>query len=647
MKLISRILLVTRLLCVIAFTCQPLWILKTAAAHNIPYGQKLDKESGQVAQVHAILQKELAQADGPISFLVILRDQFDIQSAAQSADARSATFHARTAFLHSQLTRHAQSTQASLRTWLDAQGVPYRPFYIVNVIEVTGDAKLVQRLSRRPDVARLVANPRIQQKLIVDDAGDSSTLGNQRDAVTDRASAQANTMRMVELTGTTPLALSVPYGLANAKAPEVWALGYEGQGIVVASQDTGVEWEHPVLKTHYRGWNAADGTASHQYNWFDAWGQQGRPASCSSDAQIPCDDHGHGTHTVGTMLGKDEADQVEVLGMAPKAEWIGCRNMENGVGTPASYIACFQFMLAPYPQDGDPEKDNHPELAPHIINNSWSCPPSEGCDAGTLQQIVETMRAAGIMVVASAGNDGSSCQTVQDPIAIYDAAFSVGAHDVNGTIASFSSRGPVTIDGSNRPKPDITAPGVDVYSAWLTNSFFNGYRTASGTSMASPHMAGAVALLWSAEPRLIGQIDQTEQILIKSATPVPFGQCGEAVDAVPNMTYGYGQLNILAAVEMAQNPTALTVHIQGANAVGLPDALVTLIDQQTGYRYTATSSSNGAATFAALYTGSYMVQVNASEAAFVGTKVQITGGETQEVTLSGGQPIYMPIVVKE
>ena len=456
-------------------------------------------------------------------------------------------------------------------------------------------------------------------------------------------------MRTVELTGTTPMPASVPYGLTNTGAPDVWALGYEGQGIVVASQDTGVEWDHPALKTHYRGWNESDGTVNHVYNWFDAWDVAGRPAFCSADAQVPCDDNGHGTHTVGTMLGDDPND-AEILGMAPKAKWIGCRNMKNGVGTPASYIACFEFMLAPYPQGGDPATDGHPELAPHVINNSWSCPPSEGCDADSLQQIVETMRAAGIMVVASAGNEGSpsasGCQTVVDPIAIYDATFSIGAHDVNGNIASFSSRGPVTIDESNRAKPDMTAPGVDVYSAWLMNSVFAGYRTASGTSMASPHMAGAVALLWSAQARLIGQIDQTEQILLKSATPVPFNQCGEAANSVPNMTYGYGRLNILAAVEMAENPTALTVHIQGLDTKGLANAQVSIVDQQTGYRYAAVSNGAGDATFAALYPGNYTVYVNAAEAAFANADLQITSGGTQELTMMGGWPLYMPIIAR-
>ncbi|MCB9157308.1 MAG: S8 family serine peptidase [Caldilineaceae bacterium] len=631
--------LIVRFVLILVVVCQPVWALKAAIAKTFPIAQSSPQTIVQLAPMSAILQKELAQADGPVSFLVILKEQADAQTLVASAEVSAASRQTRAALLYHQLARQAQNSQADLRTWLAEQGVAYRSFYIINMVEVTGDASLAASLRQRPEVARLAANPHMPQQLIVEEAT----------AAAVPSTAPKPAMRTVELTGTTPMPASVPYGLTNTGAPDVWALGYEGQGIVVASQDTGVEWDHPALKTHYRGWNESDATVSHVYNWFDAWDVAGRPSFCSADAQVPCDDNGHGTHTVGTMLGDDPND-AEILGMAPKAKWIGCRNMKNGVGTPASYIACFEFMLAPYPQGGDPATDGHPELAPHVINNSWSCPPSEGCDADSLQQIVETMRAAGIMVVASAGNEGSpsasGCQTVVDPIAIYDATFSIGAHDVNGNIASFSSRGPVTIDESNRAKPDMTAPGVDVYSAWLMNSVFAGYRTASGTSMASPHMAGAVALLWSAQARLIGQIDQTEQILLKSATPVPFNQCGEAANSVPNMTYGYGRLNILAAVEMAENPTALTVHIQGLDTKGLANAQVSIVDQQTGYRYAAVSNGAGDATFAALYPGNYTVHVNAAEAAFANADLQITSGGTQELTVMGGWPLYMPIIVR-
>ncbi len=157
----------------------------------------------------------------------------------------------------------------------------------------------------------------------------------------------------------------------------MWALGYEGQGIILASQDTGVQWDHPALIGHYRGWDAGTSTASHAYNWLDAFPTDpNRPGTCSPDLQVPCDDYGHGTHTVGTMVGEAPVDTggYDRVGMAPQAQWIGCRNMDNGDGTPASYTACFEFFLAPYPQGGNPATEGNPALAPNIINNSWTCP---------------------------------------------------------------------------------------------------------------------------------------------------------------------------------------------------------------------------------------------------------------------------------
>jgi hypothetical protein len=275
--------------------------------------------------------------------------------------------------------------------------------------------------------------------------------------------------------------------------------------------------------------------------------------------------------------------------------------MLNGVGTPASYAACFEFFLAPYPQDGDKFADGRPDLAPHIINNSWACPPNEGCDVNSLRQVVETVRAAGQFVVSSAGNEGPSCASVRNPIAFHDAVFSVGAHDNSGAIAFFSSRGPVTIDGSGRLKPEITAPGVSVYSSYIGG----GYTTLSGTSMAAPHVAGAVALLWSAAPTLIGQIELTEQLLIKSATPVADNRCGEAEGAVPNYTFGFGRLNVLAAIEMAQRPSSLTVSARDFAGASIPNVEVELVDRYTGYVFHAQTAANGKAEFSLLYGGDY------------------------------------------
>jgi subtilisin family serine protease len=249
--------------------------------------------------------------------------------------------------------------------------------------------------------------------------------------------------------------------------------------------------------------------------------------------------------------------------------------MQRGLGNPASYTDCMEFFLAPYPLGGDPFAEGDVFQAPHVVNNSWGCPDVEGCDDVVLEPATAALRAAGIMMVVSAGNEGPACQTVDEPPARYDNVFSVGATDDSGSITGFSSRGPVEANGSSPLlKPDIAAPGDNIRSSLPGG----GYGTASGTSMAGPHVAGLVALIWSANPSLIGQIEATEDIIRQSARPVPVeaacpletppandaslldefdslapggeAACGEAT-GVPNNVYGWGQIDAVRAVELA------------------------------------------------------------------------------------------------
>jgi subtilisin family serine protease len=210
--------------------------------------------------------------------------------------------------------------------------------------------------------------------------------------------------------------------------------------------------------------------------------------------------------------------------------------MDRGNGTPARYLECLQFFLAPTDRAG---ADPDPARAPDVVNNSWRCSTGEGCtDPEVLLAAVEALDQAGILVVGSAGNGGPGCSTIADPPAIYDPVLTVGAVDVGDEIASFSSRGPVTADGSGRLKPDVTAPGVLIRSATRGG----GYGTGSGTSFSTPHVSGLAALLLSAEPCLAGDPAALAARILADAVPLTAGQtCGAFPGGqVPNPVYGYG-----------------------------------------------------------------------------------------------------------
>lgn len=468
-------------------------------------------------------------ADGnEVTFLVLLTEQADLSRAA-TLPSKQAKGRA----VYDALRTVAKRTQGALRLELDVLGVAYRPFYVVNMLAVRGDAALAFALATRPDVARLEANPSVRGHLPVTELKGGSSF-----AVPPRLDSELGPGGVHEAVQ----AVGIEPGVSKINADDVWALGYSGQGIVVAGQDTGYDWNHPALKNQYRGWDGV--TASHDFNWHDAIHTGG--GICEPNSAEPCDDGSHGTHTMGTIVGDDGAGNQ--VGVAPGARWIGCRNMDRGVGTPATYAECFEFFLAPYPIGGDPAADGDPRMAPHVINNSWSCPPLEGCvDVDALRTVVENVRAAGIVVVVSAGNSGPSCDTVDEPPALHDASFSIGAVGSSDQIASFSSRGPVTADGSNRPKPDVSAPGVSVRST--TPGGY--YGSKSGTSMAAPHVSGAVALLWSAASHLIGRVDLTERFIQETARPVIDTSCGGDTGGHPNNVYGWGIVDALAAVREA------------------------------------------------------------------------------------------------
>lgn len=465
------------------------------------------------------------ETNSVIPVIVKMKNQADLKSI----EAAHLSLKERQKKVYDTLRKLALNDQKSIVRALDAHAAKYRRFYIGNMVVVwNANADLVKELAAREDVAQVYGNPSVNLNL----PPEAKRFGN-------------------GLRSAIPASNGVGDNIAFTGADKIWAkYGKQGEGVVVAGQDTGVQFDHPALAHQYRGYRA--GLApTHDLNWHDSIHRDTPIASnrCGYDLGVPCDDGDHGSHTMGTMVGSDGG--ANQIGMAPKAQWIACRNMDGGTGTPASYIECFEWMLAPYKVGANPMTEADPTMAPNIINNSWGCPEVEGCSSDELAPALIAMKAAGVLVIVSAGNDGPSCGTIQNPPAWHSGlTLSVGAYDHREqTIADFSSRGPSKIDGEIGP--DVVAPGVNIRSSIPNGKYIQfGW---SGTSMAGPHVAGAAALLWSIRPELIGDIEKTTLILKESATAKTSGEsCGGVSGfAIPNNTYGMGVIDIQKAVAIA------------------------------------------------------------------------------------------------
>jgi subtilisin family serine protease len=470
-----------RLTAALAVTALSVGLIMASA----PAGFSANGRSVASPKIDVAVQKQL-DTSGRATVWVMFARSADLTAAPAIRD-----WNRRGQYVYDALSNTARTSQASLRAYLDARGVAYTSYWVVNTIKVTGDRSLVNTLAARTDVSRV----RLDSHLTIE---------------TPKASAVAPD--------------TVEWNIDRINAPDVWStFGDRGQGIVVANVDTGVQYNHPALVRQYRGRTSSG--FRHEYSWWDPTGICG---------DTPCDNVEHGTHTMGTMVGED-ASLTNQIGVAPRAKWIAAKGCESTFCSDEALLSAGQFITAPTDLDGN---NPRPNRRPHIVNNSWG-----GGGGDTFYQgIVNSWVAAGIWPAFSNGNSGPSCTTSGSPGDFLN-TYSAGAFDINNTIAVFSSRGPSLF--GQEIKPNIAAPGVAVRSSVPNNS----YALLDGTSMASPHVAGTVALIWSEVPSLKGDIDTTRQILDDSAIDTASGQCGGTTD--DNNVWGEGRLDAFAAVSLA------------------------------------------------------------------------------------------------
>ena len=447
-----------------------------------------DDQAEPLAKVEPLVLEEL-KASARTDFFVWMAEKADLQPAHQLK-----TKEEKGRFVFEALRETAERTQKGLREDLDGQGVDYRAFYIANKILVRGgNQMLLMNIASRPEVASITADHKFQL---------------QEPIINPRARVHV---------------LAVEPNISFVNADDVWNLGYDGAGTVLAGNDTGLDWDHPALINQYRGWDGT--TADHNYNWWDATGTY---------RYIPNDGHGHGTHTTGTMVGYDGG--ANQIGMAPGAQTIHCKNMtDSGGGSDATFTECFEWDLAPWDLVG---ANPRPDLAPDAINNSWGY---SGGNYPVFEDEIAALQAAGILVEVSAANSGPGCATLGSP-GDYRQVLTTGSvnhagGDLPGTVTGFSSRGPSRLYPAEFI-PDVMAPGENIRSSVPGGGYQGGW---SGTSMSGPHVTGLVGLMWSANPALRGLVTPTVQIILDTAVPLT-GQsgsdCGGDYIQGPNNDWG-------------------------------------------------------------------------------------------------------------
>ncbi|GAB3047514.1 bacillopeptidase F [Virgibacillus ainsalahensis] len=446
------------------------------------------------------LQEEF-NADEKVTFLIKFADKADPAEVAANAKERTTQAnlsaqkaeHVQRSAVISELKAVSLNSQAEAKKYLEKEVENgnvenFHAYHIVNGMAVTATKEVAEKVASFTEVEKLLPNE--TRELYT--------------SVTPDAETPESDIKNVE------------WNVERVGAPAVWEMGFDGTGTVVASIDTGVQWDHPALQEKYRGYDSTTGDVDHTYSWFDA----------TAGEEEPYDDQGHGTHVTGTMVGS-EADGSNQVGVAPGAEYISVRAFTAAGGTDADLLEAAEWILAP---EGDVSK------APDVVNNSWGGGP--GLDEW-YRDVVIAWRAAEIFPEFSAGNTTFTNPGGPESVAVpanYPESFATGATDNNDSLASFSLQGPSPYD---EIKPDISAPGVNIRSTVPGGGYEGGWN---GTSMAGPAVSAVVALMIQADASLT--VDELEEIMMNTATPLT----DEEFPDSPNNGYGYGLVNAHDAV---------------------------------------------------------------------------------------------------
>lgn len=444
--------------------------------------------------------------DSMVTFLIKFKEQADTEQVAAAAkqqasqanlSGKQSVMMTRSAVV-SELRLTSLESQQNVKQYLEQQvkagkAKDITSYYIVNGMAVTATKEVAEAIGTFAEVEKVLPNETRQLNT----------------TVVENADAPKSQLANVE------------WNIERVNAPQVWDMGIDGSGTVVASIDSGVQWDHPALKEKYRGYNSVTGEVNHDFNWFDA----------TAGRTTPYDDHGHGTHVTGTMVGS-EPNGNNQIGVAPGAKWIAVKAFTANGGTDRDLLAAAQWILAPTDANGNARVD----LAPDVVNNSW------GGGAGLdewYRDVVRNWRAAEIFPEFSAGNttltNPGGPGSVAAP-ANYPESFATGATDINDKVASFSLRGPSPYD---QIKPDISAPGVNIRSSVPGSRYEGGWN---GTSMAGPAVSGVAALLRQVNATIT--VEDMEQVLLNTATPLT----DSAYPTSPNHGYGHGLVDAYAAV---------------------------------------------------------------------------------------------------